>query len=184
MTVGVLALQGCVDQHIEHLKQCSVNSRRVRSPEDLEGLDRIILPGGESSTMLLLLKRSGLWESLKNFVKLKPAWGVCAGAILLAQEVEHPSQESLAALPIRAYRNFYGSQLDSFSAMVKIKPLKKELAVDFIRAPKLENIGAECEVLATYNNLPVLMKKNRAMVSSFHSELGADSSLHKYFISL
>lgn len=184
MTVGVLAVQGCVDQHIEHLKKCGVNSRRVRSAQDLEGLDRIILPGGESSTMLLLLKKSGLWEQLKKFVSENPAWGVCAGAILLANEVESPKQDSLAAIPVRATRNFYGSQLNSFSTEVEITPLNKKLSVDFIRAPKLEALNGNCEILATYNNSPVLIKSNRTLVSSFHSELGSDSSLHQFFLKL
>lgn len=182
MTVGVLALQGCVDAHIEHLKKCSVMSRRVRSIEDLAGLDRIILPGGESSTVLLLLKRSGLWEALKSFVKQKPAWGVCAGAILLSAEVTNPSQDCLAALPVRAQRNHYGSQLDSFSSKIKISKLEKELSVDFIRAPRLEVLDRNCEVLAVHQDSPILIKHNKILVSSFHSELGSDASLHRFFV--
>ena len=184
MTVGVLAIQGCVEQHIEHLKRCKVNSRRVRTPEDLESLDRIILPGGESSTMLLLLKKCGLWEKLKQFVNEKPAWGICAGAILLAKEVESPKQDCLQAIPIRAHRNFYGSQLNSFHAEIEIKSLGKKMPVDFIRAPKLEPLSKDCEILGKFQDSAVLIKHKKTLVSSFHTELGEDSSLHQLFIKI
>ena len=184
MTVGVLAVQGCVDQHIEHLKKLGVNSRKIRTAEDLADIERIILPGGESSTMLLLLKKSGLWEPLKKFVQEKPAWGICAGAILLAQKVEQPEQDSLGAIPVKALRNFYGSQLNSFKADLEIMPLGRKISVDFIRAPKLEKLSEDCQVLAQHQEVPVLLVCKRTMVSSFHSELGADSSLHSLFLKL
>lgn len=184
MTVGVLAVQGCVDQHIEHLKKLGVRSRKVRTVEDLAEIERIILPGGESSTMLLLLKKSGLWEALKKFVREKPAWGICAGAILLAQKVEHPEQDSLGAIPVKALRNFYGSQLNSFKAEIEILSLGKVVLVDFIRAPKLESLHESCQVLARHQGDPVLINYNQTMVSSFHSELGSDSSLHSFFLKL
>ena len=183
MKAGVLALQGCVDQHLEHLQKCSVEAIKIRRPEELKLIDRLILPGGESSTMLTLLKRTAMWEDLKLFCKNNPCWGVCAGSILLAEEVKNPDQDSLKTLPIRAHRNFYGSQLDSFKTEIELKQIGK-MPVDFIRAPKLESLSNDCEVLATYNGSDVAIKYKDKLVTSFHAELGADSGLHKLFLSL
>lgn len=183
MKAGVLALQGCVDQHIAQLNKCSVEAVKIRTAEELKDIDRIILPGGESSSMLILLKRTAMWGALKEFCLSHPCWGVCAGAILLAQEVVSPSQDSLAALPIRAHRNFYGSQLDSFNTQLEIKTVGTML-VDFIRAPKLDALSDQSEILATHNNLSVAIRHGNKLVSSFHAELGTDQRLHQYFLSL
>lgn len=189
MKVGVLALQGCVDQHIQHLRTCSVDAIKVRTKAELDQVDRLILPGGESSSMLTLLKRTGLWTDLASFVQQKPCWGICAGAILLAQEVLNPDQDSLAALPIRAYRNHYGSQIDSFKCKInfcadsKISSPEKPLEVDFIRAPKLECLSNSCKILATNQGLAVAIQFKDILATSFHSELTADSRLHQFFIS-
>lgn len=157
-TVGVLALQGCIDPHLFMLKRLGRNAVRVTSIEDLKRVDCLILPGGESSTMLRFLtyvpstvrntknaqrKPNDLFIALKNYCASNPVWGICAGAILLSKEVENPTQLSLATIDIKAIRNFYGSQRDSFKATIPIKPLGKNLSVDFIRAPKLVPIVTE-----------------------------------------
>lgn len=151
-SIGVLALQGCIDPHLHMLQRLGCNPIRVTSIEGLKKVDRLILPGGESSTMLRFLthlptsvrtsknapkKPNELFVALQSFCKTNPVWGICAGAILLSKEVENPAQLSLGAIEIKAIRNFYGSQRESFKATIPIKPLGKSLSVDFIRAPKL-----------------------------------------------
>ena len=157
-SIGVLALQGCIDPHLNMLQRLGVNALRVTSIEDLKKVDRLILPGGESSTMLRFLTQlptsvrtsknaprtpNELFIALQRFCKTNPVWGICAGSILLSKEVENPTQLSLGAIDIKAIRNFYGSQRDSFKATIAIKPLGKSLAVDFIRAPKLVPIPTD-----------------------------------------
>ena len=181
---GVLALQGCIDPHIQILKSLGASCCPVRNSDELASIDRIILPGGESSTMLNLLKRTGLFEQLREFGRSHPVWGICAGAILLAREVIHPRQDSLALADIRATRNFYGCQLDSFKTTLHIEKLAIEPEVDFIRAPRLEPISAAVAVLARHGDNAVLMQQGRLLVSSFHVELTSESRLHKYFLSL
>jgi 5'-phosphate synthase pdxT subunit len=186
MKVGVLALQGCVQQHLYHLHNLGVEPTRVRNEKELIDCERLILPGGESSTILALLHRTNLFEPLKLYCKKNPCWGICAGSILLAQEVINPIQDSLNALPIRAQRNFYGSQKDSFKAHIKFAEecALNEMQVDFIRAPKLEVLSDQVKVLSLHSNQQVMLKYRNILATSFHSELGEDSSLHKYFISL
>lgn len=184
MAVGVLALQGAITPHCEMLHRLGVEAVRVTTPEHFEQIDRLILPGGESTTMLKLLDKTGLWAPLEKFVFQKPAWGTCAGAILLAQEVHHPSQRSLKRINIAAERNAYGSQRESFKTTLEVKGLEHPLEVDFIRAPKLSPLSSDIEVLSRHNGETVLMQKGNILVSSFHVELGTDASLHRYFLSL
>ena len=181
VNAGVLALQGCIDPHVRMLEKCGATVTRVRTVRDLEAVDRLILPGGESTTMLKLLDRAGLTSALRDFGKTKPMWGVCAGSILLAKEVRHPDQFSLELIPVRATRNYYGSQIDSFKASVEIPKLGEPLLVDFIRAPLLEALSDEVEVLGEFNDQQVLLRKGKIMVSSFHIELTEDQRLHEYF---
>jgi pyridoxal 5'-phosphate synthase pdxT subunit len=184
MDVGVLALQGCIEPHAVMLKQLGAGVRYVRQPAELAGLDNIILPGGESTTMLKLLEISGLFGALRDFAQKRPVWGVCAGAILLAKEVLNPAQKSLGLVPVRAQRNYYGCQLDSFKAVVRTSILNREIPVDFIRAPLLEPLTREVLVLGRYQDQAVLMRHDRILLSAFHSELGSDLGLHEYFLSL
>jgi len=184
MRVGVLALQGCVDPHLRHIAKLSAQGFKVRSAKELQKVDRIILPGGESTTMLKLLHTSGLFSELIKFAQTKPVWGICAGAILIAKAVANPSQESLDLINIRAERNYYGSQLDSFEAEIKIEPLSKIIRAQFIRAPLLSALSDKVKVLATYNDSEVLFSEGRIMASAFHTELGEDSSLHQYFLGI
>jgi pyridoxal 5'-phosphate synthase pdxT subunit len=134
--------------------------------------------------MLKLLQRSGTFELLKTYCREHPVWGICAGSILLAQEVVNPEQPSLGAIPVRAHRNFYGSQRESFCTSLEVPALGRAIPVDFIRAPHLEPMHPEVETLAMYEERHVIMKYDRALVSACHSELGTDPGLHEYFLSL
>ena len=185
MNVGVLALQGCVEPHLRMLSKLGVGAAEVRSPADLSLVDRLILPGGESTTMIKLAQRSGLWAALRDFGRAKPVWGVCAGAILISKETVGPAQESLGCIEIRARRNFYGSQLDSFSAEIEIPVLAGgRIHVDFIRAPLLEPLSKAVTVLAQHQGQSVLLQQGRVLASSFHVELGEDPRLHQYFLEM
>lgn len=184
MRVGVLALQGCVDPHFKHLSNLGIKSLKVKTLSDLETVNRLILPGGESTTMLRLLHSTGLYSGIIKFAQSNPVWGICAGAILIAKEVSHPEQDSLGLIDIHAHRNHYGSQLDSFESELMVQPLNKKMMVQFIRAPLLTPTSESIKVLASHKESPVLMQQNRVLVSSFHVELGEDSSLHEYFTNI
>ncbi len=192
---GILALQGCIEPHELALGRLGVAALKVRSPEDLEKVEALILPGGESTTMLRLIRSAGLFEPLQQFSENFPMWGICAGAILMAKEVCHPHQESLGVMSIRATRNFYGSQRESFKASIEISGLKNILKpkhtveVDFIRAPMLEALSNSADephvsVLAAHQHHPVMLQQGHLLATSFHIELGEDSRLHEYFVSM
>ena len=182
MTIGVLALQGCVDPHLRMFAAAGISARPVRSVQELAAVERLVLPGGESTTMLLLADRLGLWQPLQEFAAEKPVWGICAGAILLAKEVANPAQRSLQAIDIRAERNYYGSQLDSFACEVSTRLFPTPLSVQFIRAPRLLPLAPAVEVLAQLEDgQPVLMRQGHVLVSAFHVELGSDPRLHGAF---
>ena len=182
--VGILALQGCVEPHARALNALGREALFVKRAEDFKGIERIILPGGESSTMLRLLERFSLFEPLRMFCMKNPTWGVCAGAILLAENVEHPTQPSLQIANVLAHRNFYGSQRESFSAPISTSLFDEPLCADFIRAPKLSPLSSSVEVLAEFEGDTVLLRDKRALLSSFHVELESDTRLHQYFLSL
>lgn len=187
--VGILGYQGCIEPHETMLHRLGAQTLRVRTPEELARVDRIILPGGESSTMLRFLKIHGLIPHLKDFAKNHPVWGICAGAILAAHEVINPVQESLKLINIVAHRNFYGSQLDSFTTPLAIVGLKKPIEAQFIRAPKLSPLPvsqtAETPtVLASLEEQPVFFAQGHIWACAFHVELGDDPSLHELFLHL
>jgi 5'-phosphate synthase pdxT subunit len=181
---GVLSLQGCVDRHLEILAKIGAKTVKVRSEEDLKLVERIILPGGESSTMLKLLTTANLFDPLKEFLKTHPSWGVCAGAILLAKEVTNPAQKSLAVMNISAERNYYGSQRDSFKGIVNLTGKEASFEADFIRAPLLAALDDSVAILATHNGQAVWLQQGRSMVTSFHTELGSNTTLHEQFLKL
>jgi 5'-phosphate synthase pdxT subunit len=187
--VGILGFQGCIEPHEIMLGKLGVATLRVRTKEDLSSVDRLILPGGESSTMLRFLKLYDLMGALKEFGRTKPTWGICAGSILLAQEVHNPEQDSLQLINISAHRNFYGSQLDSFTTQVAIAGLNRTVTAQFIRAPLLNPLLAsttqgEAQVLARLDAHPVFFAQNKIWATSFHVELGEDTSLHELFLKL
>jgi pyridoxal 5'-phosphate synthase pdxT subunit len=197
MIIGVLALQGDFDAHRRRLEELGAEVVLVKKPEQLDQIDGLVIPGGESGTFLKLLGEQG-FEKLKKFVKAKPTFGTCAGAILLASEVENPAQAGLGALNIRIRRNAYGRQIDSSiregkfvadlnqflksgnSANTEIDPLE----MVFIRAPRIVNVGEGVEVLATEGDDPVVVRQGSAMAATFHPELSADPRVHQAFLSI
>jgi 5'-phosphate synthase pdxT subunit len=181
MRIGVLALQGDFDAHRRRLEQLGAEVVLVKKPEQLDDIDGLVIPGGESGTFLKLLGEEG-FEKLKQFVRLKPSFGTCAGAILLATEVENPRQAGLGALDIRIRRNAYGRQIDSSirQGLLGNSPLE----MVFIRAPRIEHIGPGVEVIATERDDPVAVRQGRAMAATFHPELSDDARLHQAFLDL
>jgi pyridoxal 5'-phosphate synthase pdxT subunit len=184
MKIGVLAIQGDYEAHKLVLERLGVEAVLVRKPEQLDGIDAIIIPGGESSTFLNFLVERGFMEKLRDFVQAKPAFGTCAGAILLAREVENPPQLSLGALDISIRRNAYGRQIDSSIVESKTALGEKPLEMVFIRAPKITGAGKGVEILATKDGDPVLVRQGRIMAATFHPELSNDSRVHREFLAL
>jgi 5'-phosphate synthase pdxT subunit len=195
MKIGVLAIQGDYEAHAAVLERLGATVKLVRKPEELDEIDALVIPGGESSTFLKFLEQRGFFERLAGFVKTKPTFGTCAGAILLAKEVVGPPQRSLGALDIRVRRNAYGRQLDSsiregkltsaLAAGPKAKsPSGASIEMVFIRAPKIERVGAGVEVLASEGNDPVLVRQGKTMAATFHPELSSDTRVHKAFLQM
>ena len=186
--VGVLALQGAFGAHQQRLAELEVPSRQVRTPTDLEGIDALVMPGGESTTMSKLLTSSGLFDDLKSRMSDGLAvLGTCAGMILLATHVidGRPDQRSFGMIDLVVRRNGYGRQVESFEADLTIKGLGAGVAPFhgvFIRAPKVESAGEVVEVLAVHEGVPVLARQGRITVASFHPELTADHRLHAQFV--
>ena len=179
--VGVLALQGDFDAHRKRLEELGAEVVLVRKPEQLDEVDALVIPGGESSTFLKLLGEQGM-EKLRDFVHTKPTFGTCAGAILLATEVENPKQQGLGALDIRVRRNAYGRQLESSIREGRFGSAPLEMV--FIRAPRIERIGEGIEVLAKEGSDPVLVRQGKVMAATFHPELSDDTRVHRAFLDL
>ena len=182
--VGVLAIQGDYEAHRAVFERLGVDVLLVRKPEQLDAIDAIVIPGGESSTFLNFLEEHGFLEKLRDFVRTKPAFGTCAGAILLASDVENPPQTSLGALDIRIRRNAYGRQIDSSIHEAITKLGEKPLEMVFIRAPKIVATGKDVEVLASNNGDPVLVRQGKTMACTFHPELSNDTRVHEEFLKL
>jgi 5'-phosphate synthase pdxT subunit len=182
MKIGVLAIQGDFDAHRRRLEELGAEVVLVRKPEELDQVDGLVIPGGESTTFLKFLNRDGFLQKLRDFVKAKPTFGTCAGAILLAKEVSNPAQEGLDAIDIGIRRNAYGRQLDSFIEQIdsKLGPIEGV----FIRAPRIERVGSGVEVLASEKNDPVLVRQGKVMAATFHPELSADGRVHAEFLKL
>jgi 5'-phosphate synthase pdxT subunit len=180
-TVGILALQGDFEAHLKAIAKAGGRGVEVRTREQLSQCDGLILPGGESSTMLKLLNYENLVEPLRAFGEKKPIYGTCAGAILLAKEVTNPAQFSLGLMDISVERNGYGRQIDS--RIVKL-PLKDGATVEavFIRAPIIRRVGEGVRVMAEYKGDPVWVEQGLHMVTTFHPELTGDEGMHRRFI--
>jgi 5'-phosphate synthase pdxT subunit len=185
--IGILALQGAVAPHRAKLAALGLEAPSVRLAADLDGCAGLILPGGESTAMLRLIGDYALKPALLDFARRRPLWGVCAGAILLAERVENPSQECLAVLPIAVRRNAYGRQNESFIAHVTLRlpgePPADQEAV-FIRAPQIVAVQPGVTVLAEHGGLPVAVQHGRHLASTFHPELAAGDRLHRHFAAL
>ncbi len=181
MKIGVLALQGDFDAHRRRLEELGAEVVLVKKPEQLDEIDGLVIPGGESGTFLKLLGEAG-FEKLKQFAHNKPTFGTCAGAILLASEVDNPKQAGLGVLDIGIRRNAYGRQLDSSIREGRLAGLPIEMV--FIRAPKIERVGPGVEVIATEGKDPVAVRQGRVMAATFHPELSKDTRVHRAFLDL
>lgn len=184
LTIGILALQGAYEAHAKTLRSLGATPRLVRLPADLEGIDGLIMPGGESTTMLKFLERHDFFDTLKTFVQTTPTFGTCAGAILLATDVENPTQKSLAALDITVERNAYGRQIDSTILHADSKLPGGPLEMVFIRAPRITRTGEAVETLATREANPVLVRQGHILAATFHPELSHDMRVHELFLNL
>ncbi len=184
--VGVISLQGAVRPHVDALVELGATAVPIRTPDQLDGVDAVILPGGESTTMSMLLESSGLFEPLADRLgDGLPAFGTCAGMILLARRVldGRPDQLSFGVVDIDVRRNAFGRQRDSFEADLEVAGVDGEpVHAVFIRAPVVERAGPEVEVLATVGERPVLARQGSVFVSSFHPELTGDRRLHARFL--
>ena len=182
MVVGILALQGGFALHQDKFHSLGIETRLINNPDELENVSGLVIPGGESSTML---KNSStdLWDCIKVFSGKFPVWGICAGAILLATRVENPSQPGLGLIDIDVTRNAYGAQNESFIASLQLR-LTHEFISEciFIRAPKIVRMGKTVKVLAKYTDDPIMVEQNQNIATTFHPELGCGTELHEYFL--
>jgi pyridoxal 5'-phosphate synthase pdxT subunit len=186
MKIGVLALQGDFDAHRRRLEELGAEVVLVKKPEQLDDIDGLVIPGGESGTFLKLLGEAG-FEKLKQFVTTKPTFGTCAGAILLASEVENPKQAGLGAIDIGIRRNAYGRQVDSSireGQLMQEKLGDSSLEMVFIRAPKIERVGCGVVVMATEGSDPVAVRQGKVMAATFHPELSDDTRVHQAFLDM
>ena len=185
--IGVLALQGAFAAHAQALRDCGAEVRLVRTQEDLNGIQGLVIPGGESTTMSNLLVASGLSEVLKErFQHGFPVFGTCAGMIMLAETIldGRPDQISLGALELDVRRNGYGRQNDSFEQDIVVHSFETPFHALFIRAPVIEAVGSDVEVLASWGDRPVLVRSGNALACSFLPELVSDLRIHRIFLSL
>ncbi len=182
--IGVLAIQGDYEAHARALREAGAEAVLVRKPEQLSGLDGLVLPGGESTTFLKFLERDGFLGALREFVSTKPTFGTCAGCILLAEEVLRPAQESLGVLHATVERNAYGRQIDSSIQVAETALKGGPLEMVYIRAPRIVNTGADVRVLAERDGFPVLVEQGHLLASTFHPELSADRRVHRHFVEM
>ena len=182
--IGVLALQGDFAAHAQALEEAGADAVEVRKPAELVELDGLILPGGESTTFLKFLERDGFLESLQRFLADKPAFGTCAGCILLARNVSHPAQQSLAVMDISVERNAYGRQIDSAIQTGETRLPGGPLEMVYIRAPRIASVGPGVEVIAERDGFPVLVRQGKLLAATFHPELSTDRRVHQLFVDI
>ena len=175
-------MQGDFHAHCNALERAGAQAEEVRTAQDLETVDGLVIPGGESTTMLKLLDEESLFEPLRQFGRSKPIFGTCAGAILMASEVLNPAQRSLGLMDLTVERNAYGRQIDSRIAQIDLGGEKAEAV--FIRAPIIRRTGPGTKVLATYLQTPVLVQNGRHMVATFHPELSRSHLVHSKFVQI
>jgi 5'-phosphate synthase pdxT subunit len=180
--IGVLAIQGDYAAHAQALAESGADPVEVRKPEELAALDGLVLPGGESTTMLKFLERRGFLDALQSFASAHPVFGTCAGAILLAREVSNPAQRSMGILDAVVERNAYGRQIDSTILTAQTTLPGGPLEMVFIRAPRIVQTGPAVEVLALRDEFPVLVRQGKIMAATFHPELSQDRRVHRLFV--
>ena len=184
MRIGVLALQGDFGLHAKALEKCGVEAVEVRKPSELDEIDGLIIPGGESTTLLKLMDAWNFTPALEKFHGAgKPIFGTCAGLIILARDVENPKQFSLGLIDVAVERNAYGRQRESFETpgTVKLDGAPVPLEMVFIRAPRIRRVGPGVEVLAEHRGEPVMARQDRVLVATFHPELTDSTAVHQYF---
>lgn len=185
MKIGVLAMQGAYREHLQMLKVLGVEAIDVRYEEDIDNIDGLIIPGGESTTMGKLIKTLGLYDKLKSRIeKNMPVWGTCAGMILLAKNIVNENYNHLAVMDINVRRNAYGRQLGSFETKALVKGIGDNIEMVFIRAPYIESVGENIEILSTVDGNIVAAQEENMLVTSFHPELTEDLRMHKYFVDI
>ena len=183
-TLGILGLQGCCRPHEGKLAELQGTPRRVVHAEGLRGLHGLVIPGGESTTMLKTAP-AGLWGALQRFAETRPVWGICAGCILMARHVANPTQVSLGLMDVDVVRNAYGAQNESFVATLSVRlSAEKPYECLFIRAPQISRVGDQLTVLARHRGDPVMVAGERHLVTTFHPELMDGSDFHRYFLDL
>jgi 5'-phosphate synthase pdxT subunit len=182
--VGVLALQGAFDVHAQKLRELGAEVVLIRKPNELDGLDGLVIPGGESTTFLKNLERVGFYDVLEKFVQKHPVFGTCAGCILMANEVTNPPQKSFAVLDVAVERNAYGRQNDSVILNEETSLPGGPLEMVFIRAPRISRTGKDVEVMAKRDGHPTLVRQGRLLAATFHPELTEDGRVHKYFLDM
>lgn len=183
-TAGILAVQGDFAMHARMLEQIGASYRLVKHARELRDVEALIMPGGESTTMLKFFSEEGMGSAIKDFAAQgKPVFGTCAGAILMAKEVFNPAQESLGLLDITVERNAYGRQIDSFVEQGECPELSPgPVEMVFIRAPMIRRVGNGVKVLGRAQGLPVLVEQGHLLAATFHPELTANEAIHRYFI--
>lgn len=183
INIGVLALQGAYQKHIDLLRTLGLTANTIRSPLELDNCDALILPGGESTTISKLLQETGLFEAIGSFANSNAIMGVCAGMILMADEVEDKRVSPLRLIPFKAVRNVYGRQVNSFTTDIALRFDKENpYHAHFIRAPSITDTDSDIEILATHNDAPVLIRSGSHVAMSFHPELTNDSRIHQSWL--
>lgn len=185
MRVGVLALQGAVAEHIRSIENAGAEGIAVKHAEQLDELDGLIIPGGESTTIGKLMRKYDFIDAIRSFSNQgKPVFGTCAGLIVMAKEIEGGEEAHLELMDIKVSRNAFGRQRESFETDLKVEGLEEPVRAVFIRAPLITAVGDNVEVLSTYNNEIVTARQGHLLVSSYHPELTDDYALHAYFLEM
>jgi 5'-phosphate synthase pdxT subunit len=184
ITIGVLALQGDYEAHARAFASLGARTRLIRKAEELAGLDGLVIPGGESTTMLKFLEQNGFFAELSKFVAATPTFATCAGCVLLAREVLHPPQRSLGLLDATVERNAYGRQIDSTILTAPTELPGGPLEMVFIRSPRITRVGSGVEVLASRDGAPTLVRQGNLLVATFHPEMTTDTRVQQLFLDM